>query len=182
MSRLAAALSAIAVMAGCASAPQQPPPPPHVTAQLAPTGVLRVAVLTLNPIIGTKDAGGELKGTTVTLGHALAKQAGVPAKMIEYRAVARLLLDATTNAWDVAVVPVDPARRAALDFSPPHIAADGLRLAFAVPRRRPDAGRFVAGWIEEAKASGAVQRAINAAGVGGEARVAPAEVIGPGSM
>jgi extracellular solute-binding protein (family 3) len=171
MNRLAAGVSAIAMLTGCASTPPPPlPPPPQVIAQLAPTGVLRVAVLTSNPVIGTKDASGELKGTTVTLARALAAQAGVPAKMIEYRAVARLLVDATINAWDVAVVPVDPARRAVLDFAPPHLVAGEQRLSFALPRKRPDAGRFVAGWVEEAKASGAVQRAIDAAGA--EARVA----------
>ena len=267
MIKLAAVLSAVAVTAGCVQTP--PAPSAQANAQLAPTGALRVAVLTSNPIIGNKDAkSGELKGTTIDLGRALAERAGVPARMIEYTAVGKLMEDAKTGAWDVAVIAIDPARRDVVDFAPAHLAADGfltvlvppgstarsmadidrpgvrvaavrgaaplmilertlknaqtvavenenaafalmkdgnaegyaqnrfmlraraatlpgsrvlddafagLRLSFALPKNRSEAARFVSAFVEEAKASGAVQRAIDAAGVGGDVRVAPAE-------
>ena len=48
----------------------------------------------------------------------------------------------------------------------------GLRLAFATPKGRPAAARYVAAFVQEAKASGAVQRAIDAAGIGADVRVA----------
>jgi hypothetical protein len=48
-----------------------------------------------------------------------------------------------------------------------------LSLAFALPKNRPAAAQYVAAWVEEAKASGAVQRAIDAAGLQGEVKVAP---------
>ena len=92
---------AIAVIAGCAQAP--PPgsktasPPqisPEARSQLAPTGTLRVAVLTSNPVIGGKNSAGELSGTTVELGRALAASAGVPVRMLEYTAVNKLVEDA----------------------------------------------------------------------------------------
>src|SRR6266513_1647596 len=102
------ALIALAISAGCAQTPQAPSP--EAKAQLAPSGTLRVAVLTSNPIIGAKDARGELKGTTVDLARALAERAGVPARMIEYAAIPKLMEDASANAWDVAVVAIDPAR------------------------------------------------------------------------
>jgi polar amino acid transport system substrate-binding protein len=261
-----ALLGALALAAGCAQTPQAPSP--EAKAQLAPSGTLRVAVLTSNPIIGAKDARGELKGTTVDLARALAERAGVPARMIEYAAIPKLMEDASANAWDVAVVAIDPARRAMLDFAPAHLAADGfltilvppnspartmadfdkpgmrvaavknaaplmilertlknarvvpadnenaafalmrdgqaegyaqnrfmlraraqtlpgsrllddafsgLRLAFALPKNRPAAAQYVAAFVEEAKASGAVQRAIDAAGLAAEVKVAPAE-------
>ena len=272
---------ALAAAAGCAQTPQAPqtkklPPAqasPQAKAQLAPTGVLRVAVLTSNPIIGAKDPGtGELSGTTVALGRALAGRAGVPVRLIEYTAVNKLVEDAVLTAaggaWDVTVVAIDPARRNVLEFAPAHLAADGfltvlvppgsaarsmadidragmrvaavrgaataiilertlkhakvaqaenenaafalmkegkadgyaqnrfmlraraqtlpgsriiddafsgLRLAFALPKARPAASQFVAAFVEEAKASGVVQKAIDAAGVGGDVKVAPAE-------
>jgi len=123
-----ALLGALAVAAGCAQTPpapspearapapsseaRAPAPSPEARAQLAPSGTLRVAVLTSNPIIGAKDAAsGELKGTTVDLGRALAALAGVQARMIEYAAIPKLMEDAAANAWDVAVVAIDPARR-----------------------------------------------------------------------
>jgi polar amino acid transport system substrate-binding protein len=113
----------IPMIAGCAGTPGAPMP--AVAAELAPTGALRVAVFTGNPVIGTKDkATGEVKGTTVTLGRALAARAGVPATIIEYTSVAKMVEDAKTGAWDVAVVAFDPARRGVLDFAPPHITVD----------------------------------------------------------
>ena len=54
-------------------------------------------------------------------------------------------------------------------------AFSGLRLAFALPKNRLAASQYVAAFVEEAKASGAVQRAIDAAGLAGEVKVAPAE-------
>jgi polar amino acid transport system substrate-binding protein len=173
--------------------------------------------------------------------------------------------DASKNAWDVAVVAIDPARASLVDFAPPHLAADGfltvlvppgsaartmadidqpgrsiaavrgaaplmilertlknaktvaaenenaafalmkdgradgyaqnrfmlraraatlpgsrllddafssLSLAFALPKGRPQAALFVNAFVEDAKASGVVQKAIDAAGVGGDVSVA----------
>src|SRR6267154_4633156 len=98
---------------------------PGVRAELAPTGTLRVAVFTGNPVLGTRDkASGEVTGTTVTMGRALAARAGVPAKIIEYTAIAKLVEDAKTGEWDIAVVAFDPARRNLVDFAPPHIVVD----------------------------------------------------------
>jgi polar amino acid transport system substrate-binding protein len=262
-----AALAAAALIGGCAQKPVEPTS--QATKQLAPTGTLRVAVLTSNPIIGAKDArSGELTGTTVTLARALAERAGVQVRMIEFTAIPVLMAQAGAGLWDVAVIAIDPARRSVVDFAPAHLAADGfltvlvppgstarvmadidqpgkriaavraaaplmilertlkearvvaadnenaafalmrdgqaegyaqnrfmlraraatlpgsrvledafagLRLAFALPRDRPEAAKFVAEFVEEAKRTGAVQRAIDAAGMTGEVSVAPAE-------
>jgi polar amino acid transport system substrate-binding protein len=283
MKKLAAAVFptfvAIVLITGCAQAPlpgsKSASPPqisPEARTQLAPTGTLRVAVLTSNPVIGGKSSAGELSGTTVEIGRALAANVGVPVRMIEYTAVNKLVEDAALTgsggAWDVTVVAFDPARRNVLEFAPAHIAADGfltvlvppgsaarsmadldragmrvaavrsaataiilertlkhatvaqaenenaafalmkdgkadgyaqnrfmlraraqtlpgsriiddsfagLRLAFALPKARPAASRFVAAFIEDAKASGVVQKAIDAAGLAGDVKVAPAE-------
>jgi polar amino acid transport system substrate-binding protein len=48
----------------------------------------------------------------------------------------------------------------------------GLRLAFALPRDRPEAAKFVADFIEEMKRTGEVQRAIDLAGMKNEVKVA----------
>jgi len=256
-------LAALVVVAGCAATG----PSQEAKTQLAPTGALRVAVLTSNPIIGSK-SGSEVGGTTVTLGRELAASTGVAAQVLDYAAINRLMEDAGKNVWDVAVVAIDPARMSIVDFAPAHLAADGfltvlvppgspartmadidqpgrkiaavrgaaplmilqrtlknatvaaaenenaafalmqegkadgyaqnrfmlraraatlpgsrllddsfagLQLAFAVPKGRPAAAGYVAQWVESAKASGAVQRAIDAAGLQGEVRVAAPE-------
>jgi polar amino acid transport system substrate-binding protein len=255
-----ASIAALLLLAGCASSG----PSQEARSQLTPNGALRVAVLTSNPIIGNK-AGNEVGGTTVTLGRDLAASAGVPAQILDYAAINRLMEDAGKNVWDVAVVAIDPARASIVDFAPAHLSADGfltvlvppgssartmadidqpgkkiaavrgaaplmilqrtlknaavlpaenenaafasmqqgqadgyaqnrfmlraraatlpgsrllddafsgLQLAFAVPKGRPAAAAYVSKWVEEAKASGAVQRAVDSAGLKGEVSVA----------
>jgi polar amino acid transport system substrate-binding protein len=258
MKTIVAAVCA-AALAGCAS----PGPSPDAKSQLAPTGELRVAVLTSNPLIHR---------TTPVLGRELAARSGVPAKLIDYGAVNKLMEDATKGAWDVAVVAIDPERRAIVDFAPAHLSAEGfltvlvppgssarrmadidrpgmrvaavrgaatqmvlartlknatvlaaenedaafasmkegkaqgyaqnrfilrsrastlpgsrlledsfagLHLAFAVPKNRPEAARYVAQFVEKAKADGTVQRVIVDAGLKGEVNVAPVEQEAP---
>jgi polar amino acid transport system substrate-binding protein len=116
-------LSLVAVlMSGCATSPDATSLERH---ELAPTGVLRVAVFTGNPVIGSPDPVlGEPKGTTALLGKELAAQAGVLARVIEYTSVAKLVEDAKAGAWDVAVVAYDPARLGVLEFAPPHMVVD----------------------------------------------------------
>jgi polar amino acid transport system substrate-binding protein len=114
---------ALVFAAGCASPP--PAPTPAQKSELAPTGTLRVAVFTGNPVLGTQDkASGEVSGTTAAMGRALAERAGVPVKIIGYSAIAKLVEDAKTGEWDVAVVAFDPARKSVIDFAPPHIVVD----------------------------------------------------------
>src|ERR1022692_1696940 len=126
-SLLASTLVALlmATITGCANTPVSPSLTPAAKTELAPLGALRVAVFTGNPVIGSKDkATGSLTGTTVELGRALSNQAGVPVTFIEYTAVAKMVEDAKTGAWDIAVVAYDPARLGVLDFAPPHITVD----------------------------------------------------------
>ncbi|HEY4371905.1 MAG TPA: transporter substrate-binding domain-containing protein [Burkholderiales bacterium] len=112
-----------AVTAGCGGVP--PAPSTEAKSELAPTGALRIAVFTGNPVIGSKGkAAGEVTGTTATLGRQLAEQAGVPAQVIEYTAVGKMVEEAKNNAWDIAVVAFDPARRSVVDFAPPHMVVD----------------------------------------------------------
>ncbi len=114
-------LLGVVALTGCASTP--PAPGPIAQKELAPTGKLRVAVFTGNPVIGSK-INGELTGTTVTLGRALAQSAGVPVQLIEYTAVAQLVEAARIDAWDIAVLAYDPGRKGILEFAPPHVVVD----------------------------------------------------------
>jgi polar amino acid transport system substrate-binding protein len=120
------AVALVPFIAGCAGTASAPAAPtPAAKAELAPTGALRVAVFTGNPVIGIRDkTTGEVTGTTATLGRALARHAGVPAAINEYTAVAKLMEDAKAGAWDIAVVAIDPARRSVIDYAPPHIVVD----------------------------------------------------------
>jgi polar amino acid transport system substrate-binding protein len=90
------AMAVAAIVAGCASSPTLPSA--AAKAELAPTGTLRIAVFTGNPVIGSKNATtGEVVGTTAILGRELALRAGLPATLIEYTAVAKMVEDATAG-------------------------------------------------------------------------------------
>jgi polar amino acid transport system substrate-binding protein len=115
----------MAVITSCTNMPAAPTLTAEAKTELASTGALRVAVFTGNPVIGQKDkATGSLTGTTVEFGRALSSQAGMAVTFVEYTAVAKMVEDAKTNAWDIAVVAFDPARLGVLDFAPPHITVD----------------------------------------------------------
>jgi len=109
------------VISGCGGVPFAPDP--AANAELAPTGTLRIAVFTGNPVIGTRGKAAP-EGTTAQLGTELAAGAGLPSVLIEYTSVAKMVEDAAVNAWDIAVVAFDPARRNVLDFAPPHMVVD----------------------------------------------------------
>ena len=120
-------LSVAAGVTGCTGVPA---PTSLAKAELAPTGTLRVAVFTGNPVIGSKAANGELRGTTAILGRQLAEAAGVPVQFIEYTAVAKMVEDSKLGAWDIAVVAFDRARIPVMDFARPHVVVD---LTYMVP-------------------------------------------------
>ena len=129
MKKKTAAWLLAVLMAGCAGTSTAPAP--SIRAELAPTGTLRVAVFTNNPVVGTTNqATGEPEGTTVFMGRALAESAGVPVRFVGYTTIAKLVEDATAGAWDVAAIGFDPARRDVLDFAPPHFVID---LTYLVP-------------------------------------------------
>jgi polar amino acid transport system substrate-binding protein len=264
-STLGACIAALSIGMLCGCAGMAPISATDAKAELAPTGSLRVAVFTGNPLIGSRNQKtGEVSGITVTLAKSLAERIGVPVLVIEYTAINKVVEGASTGAWDIAVLGVDPARRNVIDYAPPHLTVDitylvapgstirtvadadrpGVRiaaarggvpaivlertlrkailvvaenepaafdmlragkvqaiaqnrsllldlaeslpqarvlderllaaeLAIALPKARPAALAYVSQFVEQAKASGAIARAIEAAGVRG-VNVAPA--------
>ena len=160
-------VAAAAAVAGCAAMSPAPAPTQIAKFDLAPSGTLRVAVFTGNPVIGSKDSRGELRGTTVLLGKDLAESAGVPVRFMEYTGLTGLMDGAKVGGWDVAVAAFDPARRKVFDFAPPHMVADASQYCFVVPKGRSNALEYVGMFVEHAKASGAVARAIEQSGLRG---------------
>lgn len=89
---------------------------------LAPSGVLRVALLDANAVHAIKDpASGEMKGVSHDLGRALAESLGVPFKPLIYPTIARLLEAGKTGQWDVALIGVTEEWRQFLDFTANHL-------------------------------------------------------------
>ena len=89
---------------------------------LAPTGKLRVALLTGDATQAIRDAASsELKGVGFDLGKHLAQRMGVPFEPVLYPSIGGLLDGGKAGAWDVAFIGLTPARAKEWDFTGPHL-------------------------------------------------------------
>ena len=92
---------------------------PNATAELAPTGKLRVAIaIAPSPSaqFAIKDEAGTYRGVAVILGTALANRLGVPVELIAHDGSGEIQNSAADNKWDVAFLPVDAERKKFVDF------------------------------------------------------------------
>jgi polar amino acid transport system substrate-binding protein len=104
--------------------PDAQPAPDARVADLVQAGKVRVGI-GLAPAIAIKHpATGELRGTGIDLGRALAARIGVQFESVEYPSPPRVLEGLTTGAWDVALLGVDPTRLDQVDFSSPYLQVD----------------------------------------------------------
>jgi polar amino acid transport system substrate-binding protein len=128
---------------GSAIAKAQQTSDPRV-ADLVRTGKLRVGIGLANLGSAIKDpATGELRGIAADLARALAARIGVALQPVEYPRPGAVLDGASTDAWDVAFLVIDPARSAMADVSPPYMQSDFSYLLPAASsiRNRADADR-----------------------------------------
>lgn len=87
--------------------------------ELAPTGLLRVALNLSNAALVRRNADGDLRGSAPDLARALAAWLGVPITFVTYASGGAILADLDTGAWDAAFLAVDPARGDRLLYSRP---------------------------------------------------------------
>src|SRR5262249_10393178 len=117
--RAIARIVGLTLLAGCAGRLTEPSA--TLKTELAPRGELRAALFTGNPVIASKSREtGELSGPAFTLSRRLAADAGVRFAPVEYTTIARVMDDAKTGAWDVAVLAIDPAPRPVIDYATPY--------------------------------------------------------------
>jgi polar amino acid transport system substrate-binding protein len=100
-------------------------------ADLVQTGVLRVGVglgsattAIRNPVTG------EVTGTALELGRALAVRIGIKLASVEYPRPGAVIDGLRANAWDVSILLIDPVRAEQVDFSNPFMQTD---LTYLVP-------------------------------------------------
>ena len=112
-------LFAVSALAGCASLLERPAPPGQN--ELAPTGTLRVGVVSApaaSALYTVKDANGQARGVTVDLGTELARQLRVPVSFIIAPNTGELTEATATGSIDVTFLPVDEERKRQVDFGP----------------------------------------------------------------
>ncbi|MDB5810451.1 MAG: transporter substrate-binding protein [Betaproteobacteria bacterium] len=119
------AVSALCLLAACASAPVSP----ELRTELAPRGTLRAGINYGNVVLATKDpTTGELRGVHVDLARELAKRAGLPIELIGYDSAGAMVDGLKNGALDVALLSAEPARASEIVFSPAYIDIDATYL------------------------------------------------------
>ena len=105
-------------------------PDPRV-ADLVLAGRVRVGLGLGSPPLATKDpVTGELRGPAWDLARALVARIGIGLLPVEYPRPGAVMEGVRADAWDVALLGIDPSRAAEVDFSPPYIQYD---LTYLVP-------------------------------------------------
>ena len=121
--RLAGPSSLLALLvAACAVSP--PDPGEVVRSALAPTGKLRVGLISV-PVHSIRDPySGELRGVSHDLGRELAVRLRVPFEPIVYPNPAAYVAAGEAGQWDIGSLGVAPERQALFDFVQPHLEVD----------------------------------------------------------
>ena len=120
--RFAASFLFTVIVAACAVAPSDPGE--AVGRVLAPTGKLRVGLISV-PVHAIRDPySGDLRGVSHDLGSALAARLGVPFEPIMYPNPTAYLAAGQAGAWDIGSLGVAPERQALFDFAQPHLEVD----------------------------------------------------------
>lgn len=109
---LAAGVPALPVLLRTARAQGTSP-----VATLSVTKVLRVALITSNPVLVSRRPDGTLGGVSVVIARALAAHLGVPLVLKPYDNPARYNESLATGDWDVGLAARDPSRAEYLAFS-----------------------------------------------------------------
>lgn len=87
--------------------------------QLAPTGVLRVALNMSNfLLVNCTDEKGDPDGISPCIARALADELGVASQLIEYTGPGLVADAAAHDEWDIANIAAEPARARVISFSP----------------------------------------------------------------
>lgn len=110
------------LLAACAVAPSHQGE--EVRRALAPTGKLRVGLISV-PVHAIKNPySGELRGVSHDLGRELAARLGVPFEPIVYPNPTAYVAAGQAGKWDIGSLGVVPERQAFFDFAQPHLEVD----------------------------------------------------------
>jgi polar amino acid transport system substrate-binding protein len=108
---------------------------PAASAELAPSGKLRVGLNYGNFLLVLKDApDGTPRGIAPDLGRELGKRLGVPVEFVRFDAAGKLADAVKADAWDVAFLGAEPQRASEIAFSAPYLE---IPVTYLVPAGSP---------------------------------------------
>jgi polar amino acid transport system substrate-binding protein len=93
--------------------------------QLAPHGVLRVAINLGNPVLAGLDAAGEPSGISADLSRKLAAQLGLGIEWRVFKKADESVQCVRADEADIGFFAIDPVRGEGLHFSPPYVQIEG---------------------------------------------------------
>jgi len=101
-------------------------PDPQTAAELAPTGVLRVALNLGNPLLVQKDPiTGHLGGVTIDMSQDIADILGLPVHFNEFDSAGKVSQCAMQDVWDISFLAIDPKRAVDILYSEPYVHIEG---------------------------------------------------------
>ena len=104
-------------------------------AELAPTGALRAAINTGNPLLVTgRDRQGIPEGVAPDLAREIASRLGVPVRFVLFSRPGELAEAALEGVWDVGFVGAEPARARNISFTPAYVE---IEAGYLVPAGSP---------------------------------------------
>ncbi|MDP1026835.1 transporter substrate-binding domain-containing protein [Sphingomonas sp. KR1UV-12] len=121
--------------AGAAAAQSSPKPSNDVVREIAPGGVLRVAINYGNPVLAQKGKNGQAAGVSAALARALAKRLQTKIEFRSFDSAGDVVaaLDGGRG-WDVAFLAIDPKRGETIAYSAPYVLIEG---SYMVPTNSP---------------------------------------------
>ena len=111
------------VLAGCAKS--APDPRAGAVEELGATGKLRAAINFGNPILASRDAGGEPRGVSVDLAREAARRLGLTIELVQFNSAGAVVEAVKARQVDLAFVAIDPVRAADMDYTAPYVIIEG---------------------------------------------------------
>lgn len=100
----------------------------QVLAELAPDGVMQVAINLGNPVLAQRGPDGEPQGVSVALAKALAEELGASLQMRTFDAAGKVFAALEEGVWNLAFLAIEPVREAQIAFSEPYVLIEGTYL------------------------------------------------------
>lgn len=94
--------------------------------ELAPGGVVRVAINYGNPVLAYPDPStGQPRGVSVDLANELGRRLGVELDLITFDAAGKVVAAVSEERWDLAFLAIDPERGRGISFTAPYVVIEG---------------------------------------------------------